>query len=95
MGWLWGFTRLFPDPLAFAFVWGYGSHLILDGLTKGGIPIFWPFSTKRSGLGLRSGGLLDGVIGLGSLLATLWKMAQSGIFLGITRAVRLKLGVMA
>lgn len=96
MVWLWGLIWLLPSHLAFAFVWGYGSHLILDGLTKGGIPIFWPFSAQRGGFGLgfRSGGLMDYAIGLGSLLAALWKMSQAGFFLGFTKAIGAKLGVM-
>jgi len=33
-----------------AFVVGYVSHLIADMLTEGGVPLFWPLSSRRIGL---------------------------------------------
>jgi len=35
---------------AIAFVIGYVSHLIADMLTEGGVPLFWPLSSRRIGL---------------------------------------------
>lgn len=94
LGWFWGLAWLFPKPLALAFLGGYGSHLVLDAMTKGGFPIFWPFSLKTGGAGLKSGGWMDGAIGLISVVIVLWRMGQSGIFLEFMKTVKLRLGVL-
>jgi inner membrane protein len=41
---------------------GYVSHLFLDFLTKEGIAIFWPISSKRFGLGIKVGGGIEEVL---------------------------------
>lgn len=35
---------LLPLPLAAAVVAGYGSHLLLDALTRSGVPLAWPLT---------------------------------------------------
>ncbi len=45
--------RFTPDRwrgYAIAFMVGYVSHLIADMLTEGGVPLFWPLSSRRIGL---------------------------------------------
>lgn len=41
-------------PIALAWTVGYGSHLVLDMLTAGGVSLFVPFSNRRVGLLPRS-----------------------------------------
>lgn len=38
--------------LLFGFFGGIYSHILLDGFTKGGIPLFYPFTKKKFSLGL-------------------------------------------
>jgi inner membrane protein len=35
-----------PGPLAMAIAAGYGSHLIADMLTRQGLPVLWPLSSR-------------------------------------------------
>lgn len=51
---------------------GYVSHLFLDFTTKQGIMLFWPFSKKRVGLGVRTGGLIEDVLFVLLLLADIY-----------------------
>ena len=47
-------------PMLFGYITGYTSHLLLDFLTKAGIPIFYPFSRKRYHLlSIKSGGIAE------------------------------------
>lgn len=52
---------LYPlsNQLGASFFVGYVSHLFLDSLTKRGIMLAWPITTKRFGLILKSGGLFE------------------------------------
>lgn len=49
--------------LPFLVGWGCLCHLLTDGVTKGGIPLFAPFSRKRYSLGLmRTNGLAENLL---------------------------------
>lgn len=59
-----GLVALFQAPLAFllALAVGYGSHLLLDGLTPAGIPLFYPSRMKvrlPKYIRIRTGGPID------------------------------------
>ena len=34
-------------PWGFGFGWGWLTHVLADGLTEQGVPLWWPFSSKR------------------------------------------------
>jgi inner membrane protein len=46
----------------FGFFIGYLSHLFLDFLTRSGVAFLWPLSSKKFGLWIKSGGILEMVI---------------------------------
>jgi inner membrane protein len=47
-------------PIVYGFIIGYGSHLFLDWITKGGIPLLFPFKRKKYNLTpFKSSGWLD------------------------------------
>jgi inner membrane protein len=51
---------------------GIASHIFLDSLTKGGVPLLYPFSGKKfSFLPLKTGGMLESVIAVCMVIATL------------------------
>jgi inner membrane protein len=52
------FIGWFGFDLGLGFFIGFMSHLLLDGLTKDGIRLLWPFKIKFKGF-LRSGGRFD------------------------------------
>lgn len=53
---------------------GYGSHLLADAVTTGGVPFFWPwkkrFGLRNFGLRIPTGGKLDSWAGKVGLLGT-------------------------
>jgi inner membrane protein len=53
-----------------ALIWfiSYASHLFLDSLTKGGIPLFYPISGKYGLRWFTTGMLIDKLIGILGLL---------------------------
>lgn len=55
---------------------GYLSHLLLDLFTPQGIMLFYPFSKKRSGFGVKSGGLIEEVLFVLLLLGDLWLVGK-------------------
>lgn len=60
--------------------WGCLCHLITDGVTKGGIPLFAPFSRRRWSLGLfRTNGLAENLL---SIVFVLGFLAVAGQALG-------------
>lgn len=64
--WLMWVTEI-PPRAGVALGAGYLSHLITDGLTKGGVPLFWPISKDRvrvlpKPLAVRTGGLWDWMV---------------------------------
>lgn len=62
-----------PHAAALAALAGYLSHLALDALTPGGVPLLWPLWGRRVGLPLvRTGSGLEGLAGLAILGALLW-----------------------
>lgn len=61
---------LVPDRFilyALAASLGYSSHLVLDGLTVQGIPLFWPLAGRWRVLGLTTGGIGELIVLLGLL----------------------------
>ena len=52
----------FHNWVGIAFFAGYISHLFLDFLTKEGVAFLWPISSKRFGLGIKVGGVIEDVI---------------------------------
>ncbi|MFA5061073.1 MAG: metal-dependent hydrolase [Candidatus Pacearchaeota archaeon] len=65
----------------FGFFAGYFSHLFLDSLTRSGVALFWPLSSKRFGFGIKSGGILEEIVFVLILLADFWFSLN---FFGIT-----------
>lgn len=59
---VWG-AYLASPMIAPAVAVGYGSHLLADAVTVGGIPLFWPwskrFGLRNLGLGIATGGWVD------------------------------------
>ena len=51
---------------ATSFLTGYLAHLLLDSMTRMGVPFFAPFSTRRirilDGLAVKTGGIADNLI---------------------------------
>lgn len=54
------FQLFYLFPLLLGYTSGYLSHLFLDFMTKGGIPLFYPFSKKRFALTkAKTGGTIE------------------------------------
>lgn len=51
---------------------GFISHIVLDGLTVQGVPLFWPRRGRVSLLPLRTGGLIERIGALGLLCLICW-----------------------
>lgn len=63
----------FLGAVALAALAGYLSHLALDALTPGGVPLLWPLSGRRVGLPVvRVGSALEGLARLAILAALAW-----------------------
>lgn len=76
-------ARGLPAAAALAALLGYLSHLLLDALTPGGVPLLWPLSGRRAGLPLvRVGSALEGLARLAILGALAW-MAWRGPLLEV------------
>jgi inner membrane protein len=58
----------FSKSIATIWFISYASHLFLDSLTKGGVPLFYPISGKYGLRLFTTGFLMDKLIGLGGLL---------------------------
>lgn len=60
-------TLLISSTYSYAVLVGYLSHLLIDAFTVAGIPLFWPskkkISLKQMGIKIRSGGMVDIVLG--------------------------------
>lgn len=75
LGWIlekneWGF---YGWPLLYGLLIGYAGHLFLDFMTRGGIPLFYPFSRKHFRVTwMKSGKGYEGLVagGLFSILTT-------------------------
>jgi inner membrane protein len=67
-----GFASLLFSYMSIGLGVGIASHILLDCLTKGGVPLLYPFSGKKfSFLPLKTGGFLEGIVGLVMIVATL------------------------
>ena len=65
---------------AVAFLAGYVSHLLADSLTKSGIRLWWPlqrrFRLVNKHLTIKTGGVLDWLIGIASLILAVIVLIQ-------------------
>lgn len=63
-----------PDSVALATTAGVGSHLLADMMTRAGLPVLWPLTSKAVRLppGLRTGGWLESVVFLLALGAVVF-----------------------
>lgn len=62
MALIWFLLRSMPD-VAFGFLAGMASHLLLDAMTKNGIKLFWPLPvTFRIPFYIRTGGAVERVV---------------------------------
>ena len=72
-----------PVELILAFGLGYLSHLLTDGLTLGGVPLFWPGHGRvrlSPFIRIRTGGLLDQALFVGLSLALIgWLFVSQNI----------------
>lgn len=57
-------------------VGGYVSHLLADMLTVSGIQLFFPFKWRLNLLRLRTGGVVDRLIGLCASVMMLWLLGD-------------------
>ncbi len=58
--------------IALGFLLGYAGHLFADGMTKGGVRIFYPFSDYKFKGAITTGGMLEYVFFFLLLGITLW-----------------------
>lgn len=66
-------ARGLPGAVALAALAGHLSHLALDALTPGGVPLLWPLWGRRVGLPLvRVGSALEGLARLAIVAALTW-----------------------
>ncbi|WCK57721.1 metal-dependent hydrolase (plasmid) [Aneurinibacillus sp. Ricciae_BoGa-3] len=71
-----GIFQALGNYFAIGFGIGIASHLLLDALTVGGIPLLYPFSKKKFHmLPLRTGGFLEKVFAVLLVLATASEIA--------------------
>lgn len=63
VGCLFGLLILGRGAIAPAVLVGYLSHLLCDSLTKGGVPLLWPWRRPFGPRLLRTGGLAEFLIG--------------------------------
>lgn len=77
--WVWGGFILagwlyhFPGPVLATIAGAYGSHLIGDVITRGGLPLLYPFSIRRFHLppNILTGGWLENMIWLITLFVSI------------------------
>lgn len=71
-----GFASVLFSYLSIGIGIGIASHILLDSLTKGGVPLLYPLSNKKfSFLPLKTGGVFENVIALGIVVGTLLFMS--------------------
>jgi len=61
VGILSGIIWIFSFDVAFGFFMGYFSHLLIDGLNREGIRLFWPFKFKIKGF-IKTGSFLEHIL---------------------------------
>jgi len=72
-----GMALGFRNPLAWAFCWGYLSHLLAD-LPSGKVPLLWPVVRRRFGLSLiRTGGPLEFLLRYTVIAVVIFLQAKS------------------
>lgn len=64
------------QPLAFAVIGGYASHLCADMLTPRGVPLLYPWNKRFRVAKWSTGGGADWMIWLLSAILTIWFMSQ-------------------
>lgn len=60
-----------PALLIYA-VTGYASHILFDMLTVSGVPLFYPNPNRFKLARFRTGGTMDGILGVMAALNALW-----------------------
>lgn len=72
---VWLFFGGFPN-LSVALVVGYASHVLADALNTRGVPLLWPLGKPIRLLpgGIRSGGVAEFAVALGTLGLALWAL---------------------
>lgn len=72
-----GISSLVLSYMAIGFGIGIASHIFLDTLTKGGVPLLYPFSSKKfSFLPLKTGGMMESVIAVFMIAGTLFYLSS-------------------
>lgn len=59
---------VFSNQIALIWFVSYASHLFLDSLTKGGVPLFYPLRGKYGLRWFTTGMIIDKLIGIGGIL---------------------------
>ena len=81
-------------PILYGYTIGYISHLLLDALTKAGIPLFYPISKKRFHLlNIKSGGIAERLIVVGIILLLITVIFFAILHFGNTTAHFIKSGL--
>ncbi|HSL01480.1 MAG TPA: metal-dependent hydrolase [Rubrobacteraceae bacterium] len=72
---VWMFLGGFPN-ISLALVAGYASHILADALNTRGVPLLWPLGKPIRLLpgGIRSGGLAEFAVALGTLGFAVWAL---------------------
>lgn len=63
---------VFSYSIAYAFLFGYGTHLLADALTIQGVMLFYPFSEKKISGFVSTGGLFEWCICIFGVLVCCW-----------------------
>lgn len=72
-----GLSSLVLSYMTIGFGIGIASHIFLDTLTKGGVPLLYPLSSKKfSFLPLKTGGMMESVIALCMIVGTLFYLSS-------------------
>lgn len=72
-----GLASLVLSYMAIGFGIGIASHIFLDTLTKGGVPLLYPFSSKKfSFLPLKTGGMMESFIAVFMIAGTLFYLSS-------------------
>ena len=82
--WVWDNYITVQYMLPWLAIYGVTIHILCDAVTKGGVPLLWPITSKRFALSLfRVGGpgeQVASVIGVAGLIGALWYATQIATF---------------
>lgn len=75
-----GFTKLISFLFVLGLFFGMLSHLIMDSLTKGGIPLLYPFSKKHYSIGkFKTGGIGEYIASFACILVIIMILQNSSL----------------